>query len=97
MGKLGLRRLNLLGNLIQLRQHCLVVGCNLRNFVNGVQQIRKAVGPEEDRPIGDFTTLLHGADTNPVLLIELGLPGLGIVQFLLLFCNQLVISLDLGV
>ena len=104
-GGLGLRlgllqlRLGLLKGVpggLELVADPLVIVGNGVDGVQPVQQIGKAVGGKEDRPVGHRALLLHG----PALLLEEGelgrLPGLVVRHLLLLLHDKGGVLLQLG-
>ena len=81
--QLGLGFLHLLGGSVQFLQPPLIRGGNLLHHVQPVQQVREIVGLEEHLPVAEAALLLHGADSDFVLLAELVEPALGSVQLIL--------------
>ena len=71
-----------------LCQTALVSGGDLLDHVQPVHQVGKAAGLEEHGPVGNGTVFFHGADALLVLLSQVGHLLAGIVQFILLVCNQ---------
>ena len=77
-----------LGGFIQLLQAAVIGSGDLLDHAHTVQKIREAVGLKQDLPIAKSPFFLHGADTDPVFLVQLIVMCLGIVQFILLICDQ---------
>ena len=86
---------DLLGDGLHLFQHQLVRLGDLLNHVDLVQQIREAVRAEQNRPVGDITRLLHGADAGLILLVQALFLGLGRFQLGLLVGDQQAVLLHL--
>ena len=78
----------------QVVHHLVVIVHDFRNGVDLVQQVRKAVGIEENGPIGHIPPLLHAADSLVELLLVLGFFLLGFCQFHFLLVDHLAVILD---
>ena len=78
----------------QIVHDLVVVIHHFRDGVDLVQQVRKAVGIEENGPIGHVAPLLHAADPLTEFIVVLGLFLFGSGQFLLLLIDLLTILLD---
>ena len=85
-------RLHLLGDFDHFIQPALIRCGDFPDHVHTVQKIRKGMGPEEHRPIGQLPLLLHDANPVQILLSQGFQPFLGCIQFLLLICNQQIVS-----
>ena len=84
-------------SLAQLIQTALV---SFRNFVHHgqtVQQVGETVCLENNCPVGNAALFLHGADAFLILAAQLIKALLGVVQFVLLVCNQQIEGCDLVV
>ena len=86
---------DLLGDGLHLVQHQLVGLGDLLNDVDLVEQIREAVCAEQDRPVGDITRLLHGADAGLVLLVQALFLGLRRFELGLLVGDKQTVLLHL--
>ena len=95
--QLGLGFLHLVGGVAQLLQTALVGGGDLLHHVQPVQQVREAVGLEDDFPVGYLALFLHGADAVFVFLIQRFQTVFRRVQLVLLVRNEQVIGGDLFV
>ena len=95
--QLGLGFLHLVGGVAQLLQAALVGGGDLLHHVQPVQQVREAVGLEDDFPVGYLALFLHGADAVFVFLIQRFQTVFRRVQLVLLVRNEQVIGGDLFV
>ena len=89
--------LHLVGGVAQLLQAALVGGGDLLHHVQPVQQVREAVGLEDDFPVGYLALFLHGADAVFVFLIQGFQTVFRRVQLVLLVRNEQVIGGDLFV
>ena len=96
-GKLLSGGLDLLRHGFHPLEHPRVRQGDLVDHIDAVEHIRKTAGLEQDRPIGELSVLLHGADPGAVLLIEPVTLGERLVQLVLLFGDQEVVLLDLQV
>ena len=94
-GQLCLGVLHPLGGVAQLLQAAGVGGSDLLHHVQPVEQVGKAVGLEEHRPIADGPFLFHGPDAGLAVLVQLVEPGLSGVQLLLLVGDQHAVCADL--
>ena len=90
--QLVLRFLHLVGGVAQLLQTALVGGGDLLHHVQPVQQVREAVGLEDDFPVGYLALFLHGADALFVFLIQRFQTVFRRVQLVLLVRNEQVIG-----
>ena len=96
-GELLTGGLDLLRHCFHPLKHARVRQGDLVDHIDAVEHVRKTAGLEQDRPIGELSVLLHGADPGTVLLIEPVALGERLVQLVLLFGDQEVVLLDLQV
>ena len=76
-----------IGGLVHLVQAALIGSGDLLNHIQPVQQIRKAAGLEQHRPIGKTAVFLHGADALLVLLAQ-GIEAIARLLILVLFIRD---------
>ena len=88
---------HILGSLLQLLQPPLVGRRDLLHHVDPVQQVGKAVGLKQHRPVREAALFFHGTDTLFVLLIQLRQMISGHIQLVLLVRDQQTESGDLTV
>jgi hypothetical protein len=93
--KLGTLRLDFCCHVGNFLQNELVGFCNLVNHIHAAQQIGKASGLKEDRPIRNLPGLLHGAQANLIPHIHSPFFLHGLVKFVLLLRNQQAVLLNL--
>ena len=82
-------------SLVQSLQTAVIRGGDLFNHTHSVQQVREAVGLEEDLPIAQGSLFLHGADSGFVFFVQIVVVFLCCVQFVLLVRNQNTVGGDL--
>ena len=68
---------------------------NLLDHIHPAQEIGKAVGLKENRPVGNLTALLHGPQPRPVRLLHGRLLFLGLLQIALGLGNEQTVGLEL--
>ena len=76
-------------------QTALVSLGDLLDHLQTVQQVREAIGLEQNGPVGQLTVFLHRPDTLFVLSIELFVECLCCIQLILLVGDQQTVSDDL--
>ena len=77
-----------LGLLLQVLEHPLVGLGHLPDHVDPAQQVGKAVGLKQNRPVGDVAVFLHGPQPLLVRLLHLVLGGLRRLQVALALGHQ---------
>ena len=93
--QLFLGGLHLTGGHTQLL-HTVAVGLgDLVDDVDAIQEIGKAVGAEQNAPVGNTTVFLHNADTLHRIVVQLFIAGHGMIHLVLLLGDHLLQSLDL--
>lgn len=83
------------GQRADLLHHALVALGDLFDHGNAVEHLGKAVGTEDDRPVGNITLLLHGTQALLIVLQQIVLLRLKAVQLRLLFRDQQIVLPEL--
>ena len=73
----------------------MIRGCDFLHHVHTVQKIRKAIGLEQNRPVGQRALFFHSLDAIPVLLQKIRVSGFRCHKLFLLVGNQHAVGSDL--